>query len=602
MRRVLILTLAAALLLGGCGIPDNTPVSPIGPGPSTGPSSGDDVAPAVPRREDTEKPSQLVLNYLKAAAGDPDDALARVKGFLSPAAAATFKSPQTDVRVIHLVEQPLNNPGSAEVSFRAWQVGTLGDNGILDPSPESNVVKYRFEINAIAGHTGLFVTKAWPMLLLSDDALGSYYDLRTIYFWNSEHTALVPDVRYMPKSVLPEQQPTEVLNWLVAGPSAWLENAVEPLPEGTSSIGNVPAVSNDKLQINLSDKAVPPNDSRALDRLRRQLMWSLRPNLPRYLELKIGHQIFGDWENNDDYLTSNASNRLDQEPERFVVYDGRVRRLSRSANPTEPVPVLTPDANRNVYAAALSGSATHTYAAVVVDDGGKRALRVAGAKTGEQAALKKVAISGALGHPVWAVTPDETQGGAIGLITANGRLYTFGPDGGKAREIDWSGGGQPPISVVAVSPDAHRIALIAGGKLYLTVLDTSGDGLQLAAPRQVRTPMGTLTAVDWSGEGWLVVGGTRADTNRVAIMDMTIDGALVSPRLPDLGTEQVSYLTAYPASPVDGRQISDSIAYVAGGGAYDALADATKITVANLAVPVQNQPAGAVPTAPLFLR
>jgi len=603
MRRALVVALAVALLLGGCGIPDNTPVLPIGPGPSTGTSSGDDVAPALPRREDTEKPSQLVLNYLKAAAGDPDDALGRVKAFLSPAAAGEFKPQKPEVRVIHLVEQPLNNPGSSEVSFKAWQVGTLGNNGILDPSTDATVVQYKFLINALPGHTGLFVTKAPPMLLLSDDALGDYYDLRTIYFWNTEHTALVPDVRYLPKSVPPEQQPTEVLNWLVAGPSPWLDDAVEPLPEGTTSIGNVPAVSNDKLQINLSDKAVPPNDRAALDRLRRQLMWSLRPNLPvpGFLELKIGHQVEGDWDQTD-YLTSNASYRLGEEPERFVVYDGRIHRLSRSVYATEPVPVLLPDANRNVRSAALSGSDTRTYAAVVVDDGGKQSLRVAGVRTGEQAALKKVAISGELGHPVWAVTPVEAQGGAIGLITAGGRLYSFGSGGGAAREIDWPGDRPPAISVVAVSPDAHRIALVAGGKLYVTVLVTGGDGLQLARPQQIRTPMRTLTAVDWSSESWLVVGGTWADTNRVAIMDMTIDGAIVTPRLADLGIEQVSYLTAYPANPVDGRQLSDSIAYVAGGGAYDALADATKITVANLADPVTNPPAGVVPTAPLFLR
>ena len=601
MRRSLVVTLAAALLLAGCGIPDNTPVLPIGPGPSTGTSSGDEVAPALPRREDTDKPSQLVLNYLKATAGDPDDALVRVKGFLSPEAAAVFKPQQPEVQVIHLVEQPLNNPGSGEVSFKAREVGTLGNNGILDPSTDPTPTEYKFLIAAVAGQAGLFVAKAPPILLLSDDALGSYYDLRTIYFWNTENTALVPDVRYMPKSVPPEQQPTAVLNWLIAGPSRWLADAVKPLPEGTASIGNVPAVSNDKLQINLSDKAVPPNDKDALDRLRRQLMWSLRPNLPRYLELKIGHQVEGDWDQTD-YLTSNASYRLGDDPERFVVYDGRIRRLSRSAYATEAVPVLRPDANRNVRAAALSGSDTRIYAAVVVDEGGKQSLRVAGVRTGEQAALKKVAVAGSLGHPVWAVTPEEAQGGAIGLITAGGRLYSFGSGGGAAREIDWPGGGPPAISVVAVSPDAHRVALIAGGKLYLTVLVTGGDGLQLAAPQQIRTPVRTLTAVDWSSEGWLVVGGTRADTNRVAIMDMTIDGALVSPRLPDLGTEQVSYLTAYPANPVDGRQISDSIAYVAGGGAYDALADATKITTANLAGPVTNPPPGVVPTAPLFLR
>ena len=216
MRRSLVVTLAAALLLAGCGIPDNTPVLPIGPGPSTGTSSGDEVAPALPRREDTDKPSQLVLNYLKATAGDPDDALVRVKGFLSPAAAAMFKPQQPEVQVIHLVEQPLNNPGSGEVSFKAREVGTLGNNGILDPSTDPTPTEYKFLIAAVAGQAGLFVAKAPPILLLSDDALGSYYDLRTIYFWNTERTALVPDVRYMPRSVPPEQQPTEVLNWLIA--------------------------------------------------------------------------------------------------------------------------------------------------------------------------------------------------------------------------------------------------------------------------------------------------------------------------------------------------------------------------------------------------
>ena len=114
--------------------------------------------------------------------------------------------------------------------------------------------------------------------------------------------------------------------------------------------------------------------------------------------------------------------------------------------------------------------------------------------------------------------------------------------------------------------------------------------------------MKSLTAVDWSSEGWLVIGGTRADTGRVAIMDMTIDGALPSYRLPDLGTEQVGYLTAYPASPLEnGRQTSGSVAYQAGGAAYDALADATRITAADLAQQAPNPPQGAVPTAPLFL-
>jgi hypothetical protein len=252
--------------------------------------------------------------------------------------------------------------------------------------------------------------------------------------------------------------------------------------------------------------------------------------------------------------------------------------------------------------AALSRSNSHTYAAVVVQDGARTALRVAGVRTGERAALRNVAVpGGALGHPVWAVTPREPQSGAIGLIPVGGLLYSFGARGDTAHPVPWPGGGRQAISAVAVAPDGHRVAVVAGGRLYLTVLITGGDGVQLAPPVEVHTPMRPLTAVDWSSEGWLVVGGTRADEKRVAIMDITLDGALSISRLNDLGTEQVSYITAYPVSPLDTRQTSYSVAYVAGGVAYNALAEPTKIAPADL-VNTANSPASAVTTAPLFLR
>jgi Lipoprotein LpqB beta-propeller domain len=276
--------------------------------------------------------------------------------------------------------------------------------------------------------------------------------------------------------------------------------------------------------------------------------------------------------------------------------------LKRSAFATEAVPLLPPDANRNVRSAALSSSDTHMYAALVVKDGGKDALRVASARTGEQAALKKVALSGSLGRPVWAVTPEEPESGPTGLITANGRLYSFGAGGGKAQALEWPGGaGQ--ITSVAMAPDAHRLALVVGGQLYLAVLVTSGDRLQLSGVRRIHTPVRTLTAVDWSSEAWLVIAGTRADRGRVTIMDVSIDGALQSERLLDLGSEPpVTALVAYPASPDTGRQNSESVAYVQGGAGYNALTGPVRITVGDLAQPVANPPAGVAPTEPLFLR
>jgi hypothetical protein len=111
-----------------------------------------------------------------------------------------------------------------------------------------------------------------------------------------------------------------------------------------------------------------------------------------------------------------------------------------------------------------------------------------------------------------------------------------------------------------------------------------------------------VNAVDWSGETWLTVAGARADRNRMAILDVMIDGTQVSPRLDDIGTEGVSYLTSYPVGPTSGAENSNNVAYVANGSAFDALSGPVRISVGDLAEPVPNPPAGVVPTAPFFLR
>jgi hypothetical protein len=600
-RSWLVGVVLAALLLGGCGIPDETPVLTVGRAPALGISSGGDIAPTQHTREDTLDKALFVRYYLEAAAGDPDDALKRAKAFLAPSAANTFKAPPT-IRVVHLAEPPLNNPGSDEVTLRYQVVGTLGHNGILEPTADGKVEESTLLVGDVSGKSGLFLQdKVPPYLMISDTALAAFYDQRTIYFWNTEHTGLVPDVRYMPLTVPAEQRPTMILNWLVDGPADWLRDAVDRLPTGTAVIGNVPAKSNDKLQINLNDQAVPADDPRARDRLRRQLQWSLRPELPKTLELRIGRadpNVYSD----TDYLTSNFAYRLADEPERFVVYDGHVKRLAASTRPSAPVPVLTAADNRNVYTAALSSSGAEDFAALVVGDAnGKQSLRVGRAHPGQQAALKKVDLPAPIGHPSWAVTPDDTRSDAVGLVPANGALYSF-TAAGAVQKVDWAGA-PSHITAVSIAPDGDRVALLAGGRLYLTALTTSGDGMQLSDPRLIRTLLlREITAVDWSSEGWLAVAGVKpqVENGRVAVMDMTIDGAQRSERVTDLGDERVTYLTAYPANPTT-SQHADSVSYVAGNAAYDALQTALRITASDLAEPVANPPAGVAPTAPLFL-
>jgi len=604
-RRWLIAAVLAALPLGGCGIPDETPVLTVGPGPSMGTSAGGDVAPTQHSREDATERQTLVQYYLEAAAGDPDDALDRVKAFLSPSAAAAFKapSPSDDIRVVHPVtSSPLNNPGSEEVTLKYQVVGILHHNGILEPTADGTIERVTMVVSAVTGKPGLYLTKVPPYLMISDTALFNFYDQHAIYFWNTEHTGLVPDMRYMPLTVPAEQQPTMILNWLIDGPADWLRPVVDQLPDDTRLSGNVPAQSNGNLQINLKDQAVPTDDARALDRLRRQLQWSLRPLLPKTLELRIGHAD-PNFYSDPDYLTSNFAYRLAETPERFVVFDQRVRRLADSNGASEPIPVISAAENRNIRTAALSKSDSEDFAALVVNEAnGKQSLRVGSARPGQQAPLTKVSLPAPIGHPTWSVTPASTRNDAIGLVTAKGELYSFTADG-TVDKVDWAG---PPAGITAVSiaPDGHRVALLAGGQLYLTALATSGDGIQLSEPL---VPIHTLllqkiTAIDWSSEGWLAVAGVLplANDSRVTVMDMTIDGAKRSDRVSDLGDEPVTYLTAYPANPTT-SQHTDLVSYVAGSAAYDASHSAARITVSELAEPVANPPAGVVPTAPFFL-
>jgi hypothetical protein len=599
LRPALLAVLLGALVVSGCGIPDNTAVVPVGRGPSRGTSSGDDTTPTKSSRSDTNDKATFVLNYLTAAAGDYDSATDQARQFMSPDAAGTFKA-STDIKVVRLVGSPLVNPDSPVVRIKVRPVGTLDGFGELSPSADDTVVPYSFTIDSLQGQTGLFITKAPQVLLLSDTALSTFYTRRTIYFWSLDHAGLIPDIRYMPLSVPQEQRPTEVLDWLTNGPSPWLDGVAEPLPTGTKRNGNVPAVSNDRLQISLNGQALPPNDPNALDRLQKQLRWSLRPDLPASLDLVIEHQQVEQTYTGTDYLEANAAFKSTASPERFVVYDGQIRRLKDSYRSAEAIPLLTPAANRNVRMAAISATPKRTYAALVVNEGnGGQSLRVGSAPTGEQGTLKRIALPTPIGRPVWAVSPPVgNEDSTVGLVIAGNKLFSF-TAGGSAHEVSRPGG-LGSIAAVAVAPDAHRVALVSGGRLYLATL-SDDDSVQLSAATPIRTLMSSLTAVDWSGEGTLAVAGVKPDSGRAAIMDVSIDGAAQTDRLSDLGSNLVTYLTAFPASPTQSEDASVPMAYVLGNAAYDETAP-DKIDVGDLAQPVANpRPGVPSPNAPFFL-
>ncbi|MEV0896314.1 LpqB family beta-propeller domain-containing protein [Actinoplanes sp. NPDC049802] len=601
LRRMIAGTAVVLVLLGGCGIPDESDVTDLGPGPSTGTSSGDGSLRSRLTRESTSDRAQFVTNYLQAAAGDYDTALDRVKQFMSESAKEQFNAPAAP-RVIRPIATPLLTKDQDRVKVEYELLGTFGKNGLIEPPAEPTTGTYEFTLTEVTGE-GLYMVEAPPFLLLSNHALDNFYEERTIYFWNTEYTGLVPDIRYILGEVPIEQEPTIIMGWLIGGPAPWLQDAVKTLPDGTRTEGSkVPAITENRLQVSLSAQAVPTEDTeQAVDRLRKQLQWSTRHLPMEYLDLKIGHQDVRRY-SGTDYLSSNPAHRLVPNPERYVVYDRTIRRLVDRDRPTpDSVPGLNAETNKDVSRAAVTTTGSHVYAALVTGTGKGERLRVGFATAGQVATLREVTgLPGGIGYPVWAITPEDKTDRAAGLVIAAGKLWRFRAQGGQALQVSWPGV-TGPISAIAVAPDGHRVALVIGGRLFRAVLTVSGEGMALSGLRELDPPLESVTAVDFTSEGWLAVAGTDRSSKRIAIMEMSIDAALQSDRLADIGTNAVSYLTTYPANPETNRPTVSTLMYSTGTDAWEGLSTSVQLKAANLAGPSSEPRPGVVPGAPFFL-
>ncbi|MFG3600800.1 LpqB family beta-propeller domain-containing protein [Micromonospora chersina] len=549
-RRVLVALLAGVLLpagLAACGIPNETEVQVDGSGPAAeaGTLNGSPARPPTPG--DSAEPVPFIENYLRAAAaGEREQAYARAKEFLGPEAKGLLpekqQSSEIELTVVRLLEKPEvtppNNQGTSDVTLKVQQVGVLRADGVLD-SPEASETEYKFQLRrADSGGPGLLLTNVPNELLISDTALREYYRSRTIYFWNSARSRLVPDLRYLPSSVPAERRVTDVVKWLTGGPSKWLAQGVTGLPDGTRSINNATGADG-HWEVNLT---MPGADDKKLGLLATQLAWSL-PELSGQLDLKIQNQKRRTVDLEQE-RAEHAVYPTGDRPVRFSVYDGAVRPLAIANEARAAVP-LAVDANRNVVAAALARADDQILAALVVTGTDRRQRLKVGSGPDPVSVFDTSKAYGTLSRPTWLRSLDERH--PAGLVAADRRLYRFD---GAAGMIPVPLAVSGPVVAVAGSLDGHRIALVIGGALYVAAVSVDGGVVSVGLPRRLATLLTSISAVDWVAENDLVLAGNEAD-RRPAIHQITVDGAQETALKRDIGAE-VTQLAAYPGGAVGG--------------------------------------------------
>jgi hypothetical protein len=461
--------------------------------------------------------------------------------------------------------------------------------------PERTEKVYKFMIGpAPTGSAdGLWVLSPPPALLMDVEALGNYYEEHTIYFWNLDGDALVPDLRYLPRAVPMERRATQVLGWLVGGPSDWLENGVDRLPDGTGVVGNVPAPKEGgRLEVNLSVKAGELETDADLKKLFKQIIWSLQTNplLGDELELKIQNQSKMT-QVAADYLRDNLIYQISGPPARYGVLAGSLYPLVGSGE-GQPLPVpISAEANRDIVSAGLSRNGDQISAALVTKNGKSFRLRVGAGLGVVDTFLADSASYTSMGRPVW--LKDTLDDGPTGLVVADGRLWEFGDDDAALKQVSLAGvSGE--VTGVGASLDGRRIALIAGGQLYVAVVRPVDGTLTVDPARPIATSLKALSAVDWFGEHSLAVAGLQAD-GRAAIVRLSVDGAGESPQVTGVGSP-ITELAAYPYDL--GRPASAPLLYESNQVAYAG----TRITRNEVSFGPGTPPPGtAAPTAPFYL-
>ncbi|HEU4424083.1 MAG TPA: hypothetical protein VFR67_16255 [Pilimelia sp.] len=593
--------LAVAIAAGGCGVPSDSDVVVQGPGRARGQTVGDEDVYEPRGREATTDPQEFVSNFLAAAAGSPEKAADRVRQFLPPETQRDWR-PAPGVNIVRLEDvpraTPLGREGGWRVQLRVTHVGNLGENGIVEPRP-ARTASYQFTISEVQKQTGLFVTtNAPPLVMLSDTALRSYYEPRALYFWSRDRATLVPDLRYLSRRDTPiSQRPTQIIQWLLDGPSAWLAPAVERLPREAALVGNVPEPTDGRLAVSLL-KAADPTKKDQVDRLATQLRWSLRDvrrGTDPVLELRID-QVRGEY-SKDDYLAANAAYRGSRKPLKLCVYQRQVRQILPLPEGAAAAPELPTNLNADVAAAALyraldTGTA---YAALLRWAGTGHVLDVAAGAGPVLEPVRHIELNGQKASQlIWLPGSDGT-----GLVVVAGMLKRFSATGLRLEDVR---GAPPGITAVAVPPDGRRLAYITGNRrLFVAPLAYEEASISVGKAQEVPTALAELGGVAWSQESWLVVAGRLAD-RRGALFDLTVDGALRVNRTDDeLGEAKVTHLVALTDDPGDAAGEGE-VMYVANGVAYDLFSESEKITSEKVVGPGASPGTGdSTPTAPFFL-
>jgi hypothetical protein len=590
-------------------VPGTSDPTRVGEAPSSGPTAA--APPQLPTADDATSPIELVQNYLKVTAwaningskSELDQAQDRARAYLVPRISDGWKAGQvvTVGRARGWQSRPETATGRTFVDLQWTSLGTLSEAGAIEPDQQP---PQTLTFTVIAYGAGYRLDQVpGPGLLLSDEGLGRFYEPRQIYFWDqSDSTAplLVPDVRYLPGSIAEPKRPAEIVRWLIAGPADWLQQAAQSLSNVETK--EEPSIDNrDWLVVNLTSKAANL-DKTALRQLAIQLRWSVKSVEGVALRIEGTPAELS----TEDYTSFNLAARNDDEqPERYCLMNHKIRGVDTISSAS----ILDSTENANVVSAAMP--LTKDAIALVrrePKNGAKQRLWI-GSRSGPNDRngpmyVPTNLVGDKISRPSWLRRPSLQA-----VVACDGRLYAVPlPSGANQTEIqaarlDPLPAGVPgPVTAVSVSPDGHRLAVVAGGRVVVVPV-VAGPQLDLGSNFLiVKTEIAAPRAVGWANDARLIVGGPPASGVRTGLAEVGIDGVKHEwvPPTAEGGNLVVDQVSVHPSSPT--RALSSPLVmFEAGAVGYTVYSDSVSQVAVEGPSPSASGGQPALPSAPFYL-
>jgi len=508
----LVAALLAVLVLGAAGcatVPSSGAVHPVRRVPVHGGLDSPDIRLLPPRPAAGQSPVDILRGFLVASA-DVEDNHGIAREFLSPAARAGWND-EAGVTIYKPASLTIDELPGSLLRATVSQQATISADGAYGVA--AGTVDRTFAVAKIDGEWRL--SKVPDGVLLVENDVQRAYRPVDVFFLDATLSLLVPDRIYLP--VARRALPTAMVQTLLRGPTGRLAPAVRTaVPGGTQLRGNV-TLDGGTAAVDLSSSAQGA-DPALRTALAAQIVYTLGqlPEVNGVSVLVEGRPLRA-----GSASVADRSSYSSYDPEGtpassagYYVAEGRLRQVDGRAVPGPAgdgaarvrSPAVAPG---RLQLAALSGPPEDPQL-VTGPIRGPLAVRV---------------IGGAMSAPSWG----SGSRGVWVVRSAPRPEVLLVPDSGElvrvaAPQLEALG----PVQALQVSRDGARVAVVAGGVLYVGLLVAPrGAAPRVADLRAVAPALHAVTDVSWQDADGVVVLGTT--TGPPAVWRVEFDGSVVTP-------------------------------------------------------------------------